>query len=49
MVAGDPYSSNMVLMLSSKKPKSNVMVATQNKDYGNVNPLNVKLLIKLQI
>jgi hypothetical protein len=40
MVARDPSSSNMVLMLSSSKLKSDVMVATRNKDYGNVNPLN---------
>jgi len=40
MVAQDPSSSNKILMLSSTKPKSNVMVATQNKGYGNVNPTN---------
>lgn len=40
MVSRDPSSSNMVLMPSSMNPKSDVMVATRNTYYGNVNPMN---------
>jgi len=40
MASQDTYSSNTVLMLSSMKHKTDVIVATQKKDYGNVNPLN---------
>lgn len=40
MVARDPFSSNMVLMLSSMKPEYDVMVDTWNTDYSNVNHLN---------
>jgi len=40
MVSQDAYSFNMVLMLSSSKLKFDVLVANQNKNYGNVNPLN---------
>lgn len=40
MVSRDPSSSNTVLMLSSLKSRSDVLVATQNKDYGNLNPSN---------
>ena len=40
MVAQDPSYSNIVLILSSTKHKSDVMVATKQKDYGNMNPLN---------
>jgi len=40
MVAQDASSSNTVLMISSSKLKFDVMVATPNKKYGNVNPLN---------
>lgn len=32
MVFRDPASSNSILMLSSAKSKSDVMVATRNKD-----------------
>ena len=38
MVAQDPASSSSVMILSSTKPKNEVMVATRNKDYGNSNP-----------
>jgi len=40
MVSWDPASYNTVLILSSTKPKYDVIVATDNKDYGNTNPLN---------
>lgn len=40
LVSKDPTSSNLVLMLSSTKPKNDILVATQSKDYGNVNPSN---------
>lgn len=40
MVARDASSSNTVLMLSSSKLKFDVMAATHNKDYGNVNAAN---------
>jgi len=40
MVAWDPSSSNSVLMLSSAKPKNDVMVAAQSKDYDNANLTN---------
>ena len=40
MISWDPYSSNTVLMLSSSKLKSDVLVVTQNKHYGNMNQPN---------
>lgn len=40
MVSWDASSFNIVLTLSSSKLKSNVLVATWNKVYGNENPLN---------
>jgi len=40
IVSRDPSSSNTILMLFSRKPNSDFMVDTWNKDYGNVNPLN---------
>lgn len=42
MVAWDPSSSKMVLILSSSKLRSDVLVATRNKDYGNVNLLKIQ-------
>lgn len=41
MTTWDASSSNTVLLLSSSNLKFDVMVATQNKDYGNLNPMNV--------
>lgn len=40
MAPRDPTSPNTFLMLSFAKPNIEFMVATQNKDYGNVNPSN---------
>lgn len=40
MVTSDLTSSNLVLMISYTKPKNEVMVATESKDYSNVNILN---------
>lgn len=42
IVSHDPASFKSVLMLSSVNSKYDVMVATQSKEYGNVNPLNDK-------
>lgn len=39
-VSWNPTSSNFVLMLSSAKLKNDVMLATQSKEYGNVNSSN---------
>ena len=35
MVATDHASTSQVLMLSASKPKIEVLVSTQSKDYGN--------------
>ena len=40
LIAWDPTSSNLVLMIYFAKLETDIMVATRNKYYGNVNPSN---------
>lgn len=42
MVAWDPTSSTSVMILTSTKQKTDIMVVARNKDYRNLNPSTSK-------